>query len=387
MIVRARTTIDERLLKGLADGIVTLDKYKCTSNYFFDSGSSSLRFFLRLFGKRKKVGIQVYTCSTVLDAIRSEEDEAIFLDVDISYYTSRIDEIRSKIHLMDILVLTHLFGIPNPDYLAIKELCRENGVILIDDLCQTFHAKIGETYLEDLSDNYFYSFFYDKPISMLAGGMLKVSAGGTIMNNAEVNYAKLPKKKDNEGRKQLKILFLMHELLSPDLYIREFRYGSGWKTILRYWPVWGGKKYLNRIIKGRWLKVVSLIQNRLIKSKPRKREIKIMSDVEVEYVLNMFDSFTNNNHILLDFYKRHGFVIPSYLKDNRITCSVAKRAIVDFEVHLDDVQVGLYNWPDLICDKNDYENYPGAVNIIKKCTNIPVWTDYINLVEASVQLR
>lgn len=47
-------------------------------------------------------------------------------------------------------------------------------------------------------------------------------------------------------------------------------------------------------------------------------------------------------------------------------------------------QFSLYNWPDLICPKEDYGKYPNAVEIITSCTNIPCWTDEIKNVEIEI---
>ena len=132
MIVRARTEIDEELIIRLLEG----QEYKfqaASECYFSNSGSASLRFFLKLQGSGKRVGVQVYTCPTVLEAITAEGCIPVFLDINPEYYTSTIDYVKDTIDKMDILLLTHLFGIPNPDYLEIKELCREHNVVLVSE--------------------------------------------------------------------------------------------------------------------------------------------------------------------------------------------------------------------------------------------------------------
>lgn len=367
MIVRARTEIDEGLIRGLLAG-ASYDLQAPSSCYFFNSGSSSLRFFLQLIGKGKRVGVQVYTCSTVCDAIIKEGCIPVFLDIDTSYYTTTIDCVKNKIDQIDVLLLTHLFGVPNPDYLQIKQLCREHHMILIDDLCQTYHAKVRDCYLEDLSDNYIYSFFYDKPISSISGGMLKVSDDYKVI--AEEKCAQLSREDDEQGKKKLKVLLLMHLLLAPELYDREFRYGTLWKKLLERWPLTWNMKLLKYLVNGKWMSLINRVFG------PQKEDgIWLLSNIEIYYLLAVMSSFRNRNQFLVDFFVRNGFVLPPYLQNSSITCSVAKRAIVDCCVESSGIQVGLFNWPELICDTNDYCKFPNAEIVIRTHTNIPCWMD------------
>lgn len=375
MIVRARTEINEHLLERALKGEKI--RYKSQpSSFFFNSGSSSLRFFLRLNGQGKRVGVQVLTCSTVLDAIYAEGCVPVFLDISTEYYTTTMEYVKERVAEIDILLLTHLFGIPNPDYIEIKKMCLNHHIVLIDDLCQTYKAKIGDKYLEELSDNYFYSFFYDKPISTLAGGLLKLS--DIFRDEAEIRYNKLQKETNKAGEANLKVLLLMHKLLSPELYTKEFRNGQAWKWVLKKWPMSLSVKILNLFVKGKWMSIMDKLFKKASTSVIR------MSDVEISYILSMMDSYTSNNQKLIDFYKKKDIDMPKYLLNPSIECSVAKRAIVDSKVFSSDVQVGLYNWPVLICDKEDYSKYPNAANVIETHTNIPCWMSNSDCYESIV---
>jgi len=366
MIVRARTEINEELIRDLLAG-EKFDLQAPKSCFFFNSGSAALRFFLQMNRHRNRVGVQVFTCSTVLDAIVAEGCIPVFLDINKEYYTSTLDFIKGKIKEMDILLLTHLFGIPNPDYLEIKQLCEENDVVLIDDLCQTYHAKIGENYLEDISDNYIYSFFYDKPISTLAGGMLKVSSQ---YSEAESIYYKFPIVSEKKGKQNLKVLLLMHGLLSPDFYSKEFRIGELWKRVIACWPNGCRLHTLNFLINSKMMRVLLRMWN----LKSNNHIICRLSLIEQFYVCSMMRIYTNHNNIILDFCKRHQIEIPQYLNNQDITCSIAKRAILQSRFNVEGVQISLYNWPYLLCNKEEYHNYPGATFVLNSCINIPSWT-------------
>lgn len=366
MIVRARTEINENIILGLLSGQY-VRSFPKSSFYFLNSGSASLRLFLRAIGKGKRVGIQVFTCPSVLDSILSENCLPVFLDINPHYYTTTLDIIKNSVCELDVLILSHLFGIPNPDYIEIKELCKMNDVILLDDLCQTYHAKIGERYLEDLSDNYIYSFFYDKPISMLSGGMLKVC--DTLKDDVEELYKELPQADVKKGKQNLRALFLLHQLLAPSRYTREFRNGMLWRKILEHWPIRKGLFILNLLLNSKML----VLLNKLCK--PNVATVARMSEIESLYVQSVMNDYHDNNNNLIAFYKHNRFDLPAYLKNQNICCSVAKRAIVNYNVVSNEVQVGLYNWPDLICEKDDCSSYPMALSVIKTHTNIPCWTN------------
>lgn len=74
--------------------------------FFFNSGASSLLFFLNLFGTKKRVGLQVFTCSTVLDVIQMAEDRVVLMDIDKDYFTTTYDIVEKHIDSIDILILS-----------------------------------------------------------------------------------------------------------------------------------------------------------------------------------------------------------------------------------------------------------------------------------------
>lgn len=116
MIVRARPDINQsELLKSLKGEYPLINKQE-NNTLFFNGGSSSLLFFLSLFGKGKRVGLQVFTCSTVLDTIKSAKDIAVLMDINTDFFSTTYDTVKRVIDSIDILILSHLLGIPNPDY-------------------------------------------------------------------------------------------------------------------------------------------------------------------------------------------------------------------------------------------------------------------------------
>lgn len=372
MIVRSLPDIDRELL------LTTLHSKAGNTSFtpplntlFFNSGSSSLVFFLSLFGANKRVGLQVFTCSTVLDAVKRAKDTLIFMDINRVYFTTTYDIVHKHINSIDILVLTHLFGIPNPDYIRIKELCKQKGVVLIDDLCQTYHAKIGGRFVEDLSDNYFYSFFYDKPISATSGGMLKLTS--ELYNEAVDKYLAIDKDSELHGKGLLRKLYWMNCLLSPEIYKKDFRNNSLWEEfLLSHYPISCPVSLLKFLLSSIVGKVFCKLRLQVVEF-----PIQRMSEIQLSYILNRLYTFKNNNGRLLSFCKKHNVPIPQYLENPNIECSLGKRCIIHdtLEIRKEGVEIALYNWPHLICE--NVAEYPEAASVIRLCINVPLWYDML----------
>ena len=369
MIARSKPNVDYNFLWECICGKGQQIDNTISKSFFFNSGASSLLFFLNLFGTKKRVGLQVFTCSTVLDVIQMAEDRVVLMDIDKDYFTTTYDIVEKHIDSIDILILSHLFGIPNPDYLRIKQLCQLRGVVLIDDLCQTFHAKIGGYFLEDLSDNYFYSFFYDKPISATSGGMLKLS--DDLYTKAFDVYNALEKESDSRGKLLLRKLFWMSYLLEPQYYKYDFRNNSLWnEVLLGYYPLSCPLLLLRALL----YSIVGRVFCKLHLVVKHEYKIKRMSDLQKQYVLHMIDRFNNNNKNLIAYCRKNHLHLPLYMCNSLIECSLAKRGILHDgpTINKENVEVALYNWPYLIDSDN---NYPIADSVIKEYVNIPIWSD------------
>lgn len=337
--------------------------------FYLDSGSSAITFFLSLFGKGKRVGIQVFTCSTVLDSIKRAGDVPLFMETNSEYFTTTLDIVTQHIHEIDILILSHICGIPNPDYPDIKKICSENNVIVLDDLCQTYHGAWGGQFLEGLSDNYVYSFFYDKPISATKGGALKVTE--CLFEQAKMCYDKLPQEREKDGLRNLNRLYWMSRLLLPKNYERDFRTWCSWELYIlggypKSWPISILKLLVNPSI--------SMRISKLMKKEENTDSFKKLSNVHIKYVQECMKSYANNNILLKDFCSHFGVDLPTYLVDERITCSIAKRAIVPLSIkkYIDDgsVELRLYNWNELIDNNRNYQ----SKSILTNHINIPIST-------------
>lgn len=366
MIPRTRPYIDIQNAINFLDHYNQL-KHDVGEDIFLNSGQACLKTFLSCIGCNKRVGIQVFTCPTVLDAILSSGDIPVFMDINIDFFTTTLDIIQTIVDSIDILVLSHLFGIPNPDYLQIKKLCEEKKVIIIDDLCQTFKAKVNGSYIEDLSDNYFYSFFYDKPISCASGGMLKVC--DKYIDRIKTSVLKLPQESNSEGKHKIQRLINMQMLLSPDIYYRDFRTYNIMETyILSHFPYASRKWYiaLHSFLSSPINRIAAIILPKNDYSKKNAR----LSDIQIAFIYYLFNSFRNRTNILVNYYKKNSLDIPKYLNNKKIECSCSQRAIIKKkDIFINNAEVALFNWPCLLDERN---SYPNADYVIRNFVNIPI---------------
>lgn len=330
---------------------------------FFNSGSAALRCFLSIFGAGKRVGVQSFTCSTVKQAIEAENDIPILMDADVSFLSTSVEEVTKCLDKIDILILTHLGGVPNPYYREIKNMCMEHNIIMIDDLCQTYFAKVDGKYIEDMSSNYFYSFFYDKPISACRGGALKVE--DKYNRILEQKIKDLPHESNHIGRKRLHRAKWVNRLLQPENYNYEFRTFQKWEILLlSYCPFWVSNKLVLSMLRRKLSKLLSHIVPNI-----ESEDVAVMSDVQIKYIEYLMRQYTSNNEILYEFLKHYGIDKKlTYLRFSNIECSIAKRAYVPVfdNRSLGDVEIALYNWPTLLDESKNN-------NLLDIWVNIPTY--------------
>jgi perosamine synthetase len=84
---------------------------------------------------------------------------------------------KQKSHL--IILLSHIGGIINPDIYKISDLCKDEGIILIEDCAHSFGATLNRKHSGLFGDAGVYSFYSTKAIPAGEGGML-------VTNNEEL---------------------------------------------------------------------------------------------------------------------------------------------------------------------------------------------------------
>jgi len=97
---------------------------------FYHSGRTALYSILKCLDlpKGSRVGVPLYCCRVVFDAIRAAGCRPIFIDSELDTYTLSIHDLSEKENELDALVPVHMFGHPC-DMDAIMDIMGEKPVI------------------------------------------------------------------------------------------------------------------------------------------------------------------------------------------------------------------------------------------------------------------
>ena len=139
-------------------------------NFFFTNvGRSSLYIILKALNlpSHSKIGVPLYICMTVFDAIKKAGHVPYFIDIDIDNYTLDPSDLEDKIKDLSAVVVVHTFGRP-ADMDKINEIA--DGIPVIEDCAHSLLSEYKGRITGTLGDASFFSF--KKYISAGEGGML-----------------------------------------------------------------------------------------------------------------------------------------------------------------------------------------------------------------------
>lgn len=123
----------------------TMLKEYCGNNhiYYFNKSRTALYIALKALNMPlgTKVGVMVYNCHTVFNAITAAGYIPVFIDITNDFKIDLID-LKNKAKFIKVIVLTHLFGIVN-DVTKIK--LDYPDIIIIEDCAHAFNSpKAGK---------------------------------------------------------------------------------------------------------------------------------------------------------------------------------------------------------------------------------------------------
>lgn len=139
------------------------------SFFFTNSGRSALYIILRSLGipKGSKVGVPLYSCTVVFDAIIKAGFIPEFIDIDLENYTLDQVDLRKKINNLKALIVIHTFGRP-ADMDGIKGIARD--IPIIEDCAHSLFSLYKGKMTGTLGNASFFSF--KKYPSAGEGGMI-----------------------------------------------------------------------------------------------------------------------------------------------------------------------------------------------------------------------
>ena len=131
------------------------------------SGRTSLFAILKSLGLPggSFVGVPLFCCSAVFDAIRRADLVPKFIDINLTDYNLSASDLKKKGDRLSAVVIVHMFGHP-ADMDAVSSVC--GGIPIVEDCAQSLFSKYKGHYTGFQSTASFFSFSAGKYIS--AGG-------------------------------------------------------------------------------------------------------------------------------------------------------------------------------------------------------------------------
>jgi perosamine synthetase len=157
--------------------------------FFTNNGRSSLYCILKSLNlpKNSKIGVPLYSCTVVFDAIITAGHIPIFIDTDLLDYTMDLDDLKDKVAILNAIIVIHTFGRP-ADFDKLRQIA--GNIPIIEDcahsLLSEYKGKVTGT-LGDAS-----AFSLSKYVFSGGGGMILLN-NKSIKSNLHENINSLTK--------------------------------------------------------------------------------------------------------------------------------------------------------------------------------------------------
>jgi perosamine synthetase len=145
-----------------------------------NSGTSALEIILRSFGlNNSEVIVPTNTFFATPAAVLHSGNKVKFADCDKSLCVG-VDSIKKSITgSTKAVIVVHIGGIVTPEIMQIKELCEQQGLLLIEDAAHAHGSTLNGKHAGSFGDAAAFSFFATKVMTSAEGGMV-------VTNNKEV---------------------------------------------------------------------------------------------------------------------------------------------------------------------------------------------------------
>jgi len=155
------------------------------NTFFLNHARTGVRLALSALNlpKGSKIGLSMYNCLTVMNAIEVAGYEIVFLDITDDFLLD-MNDLKKKRGLLSALIVTHFFGIPN-DVDAIKEIVP--GIPVIEDCAHAFGSQFNDgAAVGSKGDFAVFSTGLGKFPSIGDGGLLMVNDDNYLLRVKEI---------------------------------------------------------------------------------------------------------------------------------------------------------------------------------------------------------
>lgn len=165
--------------------------------------------------KNAKVGVVVYNCLTVFEAIELAGYQPVFIDTDSKFRLCK-DDFLKKEKKLDAMVVTHLFGVPSD----IRTIVAQMGVRpVIEDCAHSFLNKSNEKFLGTFGVGAVFSFGHAKFPAAAEGGVV-------IINDKKLNSRYLKEEGNLENYSSVSSLISIVKAYVFAILMNKYIYGS-----------------------------------------------------------------------------------------------------------------------------------------------------------------
>ena len=143
--------------------------------YLAGNATTALYLTLRALDlSGKHVGFAANVCTSVPMAVSFSGNEPVFLDIDAATMTLSVESLRRHIERLDALIAVYPYGTVF-DIHAVRQLCAEHSVFLIEDCAVAQGATIGKAPAGSFGDACIVSFG--------TGKIVDAGHGGAVLTN------------------------------------------------------------------------------------------------------------------------------------------------------------------------------------------------------------
>jgi dTDP-4-amino-4,6-dideoxygalactose transaminase len=146
------------------------------SLYLARSGRESLYLILRMLDlpPSSRVGVPLYCCASVFEAIVVAGHVPVFLDIDLETYSVRMEHLERRMNQIDALIIVHTFGYP-ADIDQLRERLGTRPIPVIEDCAHALFTECGSRLAGSHTEAAFFTFGMHKPAAVGGGAALLIN--------------------------------------------------------------------------------------------------------------------------------------------------------------------------------------------------------------------
>lgn len=137
------------------------------------SCTSALEIVIRSLGLvNKRIMVTTNTWMSCANVILLTNNIPVFVDIDSNTLCMSTKEVLENLDNVDAILWVHMAGLISPDFLHVRDLCKQKGIYVIEDCAHAHGATINGLLAGSIGDAGCFSFYPTKIIATGEGGMI-----------------------------------------------------------------------------------------------------------------------------------------------------------------------------------------------------------------------